>query len=59
MGALKSFKQKSHFPKPIKTHFSLKDALGDLPPIQSGENGDALGYLKNADNVFFGICAKF
>ncbi|WRA20769.1 DNA cytosine methyltransferase [Helicobacter pylori] len=52
VGALKSFKQKFHFPKPIKTHFSLKDALGDLPPIQSGENGDALGYLKNADNVF-------
>ncbi len=52
MGALKRFKQKFYFPKPIKTHFSLKDALGDLPPIQSGENGDALGYLKNADNVF-------
>ncbi len=52
MGVLKRFKQKFHFPKPIKTHFSLKDALGDLPPIQSGENGDALGYLKNADNVF-------
>ncbi|GAA9929852.1 DNA cytosine methyltransferase [Helicobacter pylori] len=52
VGALKSFKQKFHFPKPIKTHFSLKDALGDLPPIQSGENGDTLGYLKNADNVF-------
>ncbi|RVY16091.1 DNA cytosine methyltransferase [Helicobacter pylori] len=52
VGALKSFKQKFYFPKPIKTHFSLKDALGDLPPIQSGENGDALGYLKNADNVF-------
>ncbi|GAA7934166.1 hypothetical protein JP0533_14390 [Helicobacter pylori] len=27
VGALKSFKQKFHFPKPIKTHFSLKDAF--------------------------------
>ncbi len=52
VGVLKSFKQKFYFPKPTKMHFSLKDALGDLPPIQSGENGDALGYLKNADNVF-------
>ncbi|WP_199769282.1 DNA cytosine methyltransferase, partial [Helicobacter cetorum] len=52
VGVLKNFNKQFYFPKSTKKQFSLKDALGDLPPIQSGENGNDLGYLKNADNDF-------
>ena len=54
------------FPKP--THLSgkkgfanfitLQNALGDLPPIKSGENGDKKGFLHEPNNEFLHFVRK-
>lgn len=47
------------FPKPnTERIITLKEAIGDLPQIKSGENGDHLGYLFEANNDFLKFVQK-
>ncbi len=47
------------FPKPThKLFVSLKDAIGDLPSIDSGENGNNKEYKYEPDNDFLKFVRK-
>ncbi len=47
------------FPNPTHKRFTtLEEALGDLPPIKSGENGDKKGFLYEPNNDFLRFVRK-
>lgn len=47
------------FPKPTHRKFTtLENALNDLPPIKSGENGDNKGFLHEPNNEFLHFVRK-
>ena len=51
--------KKFFFPKPTHNSFvSLKDAIGDLPSIASGENGNDKSYIYGANNNFLRFVRK-
>lgn len=60
VGISRDFCKKSFaFPRPTHEHFvNLKDALCDLPQIQSGENGDKKGFLHSPNNEFLRFVRK-
>lgn len=46
------------FPENKENPVSIAEALSDLPAIQSGENGDKIGYLFEANNKFLKFVRK-
>lgn len=60
VGISKQFCKKDFiFPQATHTKFvNLQDAIGDLPPIQSGENGDNKGFLYSPNNDFLRFVRK-
>lgn len=59
VGISKSFSHSFAFPKPDTERIvTLKEAIGDLPQIKSGENGNHLGYLFKANNDFLRFVQK-
>ena len=59
VGIKKEFDKKFIMPKANCEKFiSLEQAIGDLPQIKSGENGDKLGYLHEPDNDFLHFVRK-
>lgn len=59
VGISKKFSHFFVFPKPnTEKIVTLKEAIGDLPQIKSGENGNNLGYLFKANNDFLRFVQK-
>ncbi|WP_034583723.1 DNA cytosine methyltransferase [Helicobacter pametensis] len=59
VGISETFSHSFTFPKPnLERVVTLKEAIGDLPQIKSGENGNHLGYLFKANNDFLRFVQK-
>ena len=59
VGIRREFSKDFTFPQATHKYFiSLEQAIGDLPPIKSGENGNHLGYQHGACNDFLYFVRK-